>query len=182
MIELKKFMKKDMHRARSGFSLIELLVVMSIIILLTSLVSISLSNARAISRDAKRVTDIRQVQLALELYYDSVGSYPIAARWYGGAPGNCWPGLVTDDWVPGLAPKYIPVLPLDPMPTLCGSVYFYASDGANYKVIAHHPEDCENAKTKGIIDPARDGGPNPAIVDGNACWAWSVYTRGAATW
>ena len=52
-----------------GFTLVELLVVISIIGLLAGIVLSSLNSARAKGRDARRVSDIKQLQLALTLYY-----------------------------------------------------------------------------------------------------------------
>jgi prepilin-type N-terminal cleavage/methylation domain-containing protein len=57
-----------------GFTLIELLVVIAIIGLLASIVLVSLNTARQKARDSRRLTDIRQVALALELYADSNNS------------------------------------------------------------------------------------------------------------
>lgn len=54
-----------------GFTLIELLVVIAIIGILASVVLASLNSARRKSRDARRIADVKQLQLALELYYDS---------------------------------------------------------------------------------------------------------------
>lgn len=61
-----------------GFTLIELLVVIAIIGILSSVVLASLNSARQKGRDARRVSDIKQLQLALELYYDANGTYPTA--------------------------------------------------------------------------------------------------------
>ena len=61
---------------KKGFTLIELLVVISIIGLLSSIVLASISNARAKARDAFRIQSIKQVQNALELYYNDYGYYP----------------------------------------------------------------------------------------------------------
>ncbi len=61
---------------KKGFTLIELLVVIAIIGLLSTLAVVSLNNARAKSRDAKRVSDIKQVQTALELFYNDNNGYP----------------------------------------------------------------------------------------------------------
>jgi len=66
------------NRKNKGFTLIELLVVIAIIGILSSVVLASLNTAREKSRDAKRVSDIKQLQLALELYYDTKGEYPDA--------------------------------------------------------------------------------------------------------
>ena len=64
---------------KQGFTLIELLVVIAIIGLLSTLAVVSLNNAREKSRDAKRVSDIKQVQTALELYYTDNNGYPLTA-------------------------------------------------------------------------------------------------------
>ncbi|OGF31319.1 hypothetical protein A3H09_03530, partial [Candidatus Falkowbacteria bacterium RIFCSPLOWO2_12_FULL_45_13] len=63
-------------RKQKGFTLIELLVVIAIIGLLSTLAVVALNNARMKSRDAKRVSDIKQIQTALELYYNDANSYP----------------------------------------------------------------------------------------------------------
>ena len=65
-------------RKQRGFTLIELLVVIAIIGLLSTLAVVALNNARMKSRDAKRVSDVKQVQTALELYYNDANLYPAA--------------------------------------------------------------------------------------------------------
>ena len=67
--------KKD----KKGFTLIELLVVIAIIGLLSTLAVVALSSARSKARDAKRVGDIKQVQTALELFYNENNQYPTQA-------------------------------------------------------------------------------------------------------
>lgn len=61
---------------KSGFTLIELLVVISIIGILSTLSIVALQGARGRARDAKRITDVRQIQTALELYFNDAGGYP----------------------------------------------------------------------------------------------------------
>lgn len=98
---------------KRGFTLIELLVVIAIIGILSSVVLASLNSARQKSRDARRVGDIKQLQLALEMYYDSANEYPQALS--------------------SLVPTYIPTAPLDPQ---SGAAYTYAasatSDATSY--------------------------------------------------
>ena len=67
------------NKNQRGFTLIELLVVIAIIGLLASVVLLALNSARAKSRDAKRVADVRQIMSGLELYFNDCGGYPIEA-------------------------------------------------------------------------------------------------------
>ena len=98
---------------QKGFTLIELLVVIAIIGILSSVVLSSLNTARAKGRDARRVSDIKQIQLALELYADqNLGRYPAAL---------CTTGATC------IAPTYISTLPKDPS---TNNDYFYAALGA----------------------------------------------------
>ena len=68
--------KKTMSANRQGFTLIELLVVIAIIGLLSTLAVVALGSARSKANDAKRLSDIKQVQTALELYYTDNNTYP----------------------------------------------------------------------------------------------------------
>lgn len=63
-------------QGKRGFTLIELLVVIAIIGILSTLAVVALGNARQKARDAKRVSDIKQVQSALDLYATEKGGYP----------------------------------------------------------------------------------------------------------
>ena len=83
-----------MKKTAQGFTLIELLVVIAIIGILASIITVSLQSGRAKGRDAKRISDIRTIQLALEEYYNDNGSYPNTTA--------------------SLAPNYIPTIPCDP--------------------------------------------------------------------
>jgi len=70
-----------MNNKQKGFTLIEILIVVSIIGVLSSLTLLGLGSFRASGRDVKRVTDLRQITNALELYYAKVGEYPPTAGW-----------------------------------------------------------------------------------------------------
>jgi prepilin-type N-terminal cleavage/methylation domain-containing protein len=67
-------MKKTL--SKKGFTLIELMVVVAIIALLTGIVTVNLTKSRGKARDAKRVSDLGQLQLALELVFDRCNQYP----------------------------------------------------------------------------------------------------------
>lgn len=67
---------KNISKKSKGFTLIELLVVIAIIGILTAIVTANFTSARARSRDAKRISDLAQIQLALELFFDRCNQYP----------------------------------------------------------------------------------------------------------
>ncbi len=78
MISLVLFKLKNSYLNKRGFTLVELLVVISIIGVLSSTVFASLSSTRAKARDARRMSDIKNIQTALELYKDTFNEYPRA--------------------------------------------------------------------------------------------------------
>ena len=92
---------------RGGFTLVELLVVIAVIGLLSTIAFVSLNRSRAKARDAKRISDIRQLQGAFELYYSDqvIPGYP-------GTPGGV--PRVLDSTV--LGASYIAAIPQAPRP------------------------------------------------------------------
>jgi len=71
-----KKLLKLIRKQSNGFTLLELLVVISIIGILVSLVSVSYSTAQKKSRDAKRKGDLKSIQNAFEQYYAVYNGYP----------------------------------------------------------------------------------------------------------
>jgi type II secretion system protein G len=126
-------MSKNLIRGSKGFTLIELLVVIAIIGILSSVVLASLSTARAKSRDARRISDIGQIQLALELYYDASSTYPTAAT------VNAISAQPTALNV--LASNYIPKVPTDPT---ANQFYVYGASTTKY-ILAAKLERYDNA-------------------------------------
>lgn len=61
---------------QKGFTLIELLVVIVIIGVLATLATVSLAGVRSKARDAKRVSDVRQIQNAFEMFFSNEDKYP----------------------------------------------------------------------------------------------------------
>lgn len=73
-----------MKTKKSGFTLIEVLIVVAIIGILASVVLVGLGASRGRARDSRRIADLHQTQNALELYYTKNGAYPPSqASWAG---------------------------------------------------------------------------------------------------
>jgi prepilin-type N-terminal cleavage/methylation domain-containing protein len=112
--------KLFLSRKAKGFTLIELLVVIAIIGILASIVLASLNSARAKSRDARRVSDVKSIQLALELYFDACGGYPDeAAATFAASMG------LTGCTAASTIATYLTVAPTNPTPN--GANYVYCS-------------------------------------------------------
>ncbi len=136
LLIIRLFMFKSLTNKNKGFTLIELLVVIAIIGILSSVVLASLSTARQKSRDAKRISDVGQVQLALELYFDRSQTYPSTTPAIcGGACASTAAAVLNgaDAAIVGMAYTTQSFLPKAPVPAAgAGSAtayYYYGTDG-----------------------------------------------------
>ena len=89
---------------RRGFTLIELLVVIAIIGLLVAIIVPNLGSAKSAGRDARRVSDVKNIQLALALYYNDNLHFPCSLTSTGNI-GSC---------APDFYPTYMATVPKDP--------------------------------------------------------------------
>lgn len=117
---------------QQGFTLIELLIVIAVIGILASVVLVGLGPIQKQGRDARRISDLRQIQNGLELYYNKNGSYP--AQTWGVFPANSLIGA-------GIG---ILNVPKDPS---VGKNYNYSSDGTSY-CLGAQLEDLNNPNWK----------------------------------
>lgn len=65
-----------MKKHSVGFTLIEILVVLTVISILSSVVYMKFNSSSAQARDAERQADLRNLQNAIELYKEKYGRYP----------------------------------------------------------------------------------------------------------
>lgn len=121
-----------------GFTLIELLIVVSVIGILSGL-AISVINPsalRAKARDSQRISDLKKVQAALEIYFTDSRHYPTVA-----VPTSYY---LINSALAGLVPNYISQLPSDPAGYAssfsCSSNFGYSyrtdSTGSRYALLA----------------------------------------------
>jgi prepilin-type N-terminal cleavage/methylation domain-containing protein len=102
-----KFQISNSLRSRAGFTLLELLVVIAIMVILIAMGTSSFATAQKKGRDAKRKSDLKEVQTALEQYYSVCNyNYPIPTDFYS-------QGIVCT--TPSLA--VMPTVPYDPRST-----------------------------------------------------------------
>jgi prepilin-type N-terminal cleavage/methylation domain-containing protein len=70
---------KQQNRTIFGFSLIELLVVISIIGVLSAVLVANFMGMRERARDAQKIQDLYAVKNALRMYYNDTQSYPLGS-------------------------------------------------------------------------------------------------------
>ena len=114
-----------MKKGNKGFTLIELLVVIAIIAILSTVVMAGLNSARAKGRDAKRLSDIKQLQSALELCFDNGVGYPSIATAITIGTGAGL--LTTTNCASASIPFSTYMNPLPANPTPGGAAYTYCS-------------------------------------------------------
>lgn len=171
---------------KKGFTLIELLVVIAIIGLLATIVSVSISSARAKARDGRRQADLRTIQLALEAYYNDNGFYP--RNIYARSDVSATPSSNN-----GLAGGYLPVVPSDPNASTACTIsgvgtacYYYYAIGAagggvlncNYSNRYHVAAKMELTGSSGLV---QDSDKVPDSVNAPICTGSGVNTSPATT-
>ncbi len=118
----------------------------------------------------KRLDDLSLIETALQKFHEKNGFYP-KSKGFDGFYTN-W-GKEGENWINGLVPEFIDKLPRDPrMLEDKGKQYLYKSNGKDYKLLAHSPEDLKIIKKlkPRLIDPTRKG------------HAYGVWTEGAKKW
>ncbi len=105
-----------------GFTLIELLVVIAIIAILSGIVLANLSGPRQKARDTKRISDLAQIQLMLEQFFDRCNVYPAFPLSLESAQSTG--GTCTGDI---RVKTFISVLPTDPNGTSAYGYFPYSS-------------------------------------------------------
>lgn len=123
-------MKLYTKSRQSGFTIVELLIVIVVIGILAAITIVAYNGIQQRGRDAQRRSDVASLQKALELFRAEKGGYPICGSATPYTPGGVISaGTVVSCLTAGLVPNYLTKLPLDPANS--GSYqYFY---GVGYR-------------------------------------------------
>ncbi|MEZ4104241.1 MAG: type II secretion system protein [Candidatus Paceibacterota bacterium] len=173
---------------KNGFTLIELLVTIAIIGILSSILYANFESAREQSRDKVRMTSLKELQLAVELYKSQNGQYP--AQGCGTAGSFAGPGLAggsgfasCSTYITGLTPDFISELPTDPnQENETDKGFYYSSDGNSYKIMVYDSVETltvDNYGDEFARCPKSGGSDCPATAPANT---YAVYSSGAEQW
>jgi prepilin-type N-terminal cleavage/methylation domain-containing protein len=134
-----------MINMKKGFTLVELLVVITIIGILSSLGLSTFTTAQIKSRDAKRKAHLRQMADTFEAYFNDYKKYPDSAD--GSIDGFAW----GSEFVDAQGTVYMVKLPTDPVANL---TYYYESleAGKKFQLYAYL-ENTEDPMKKTLTGP-----------------------------
>lgn len=79
-----------MKKSTSAFTIIELIVAVTVIAILAGVTIVAYKGVQGRSRDATRSSDIANITKALEQYYSDNGAYPIASGSSGSVINGWW--------------------------------------------------------------------------------------------
>ncbi len=150
------FLESKVANKDQGFTLIEMLIVVAIIAVLASVVLVGLGPTRRLGRDARRITDLKQAQNGLELYFNKCGYYPGTAQAL--SPCGAYSTILTwAELTSALTGSNLGISNVPSDPT-AGSNYIYgASAGGTSYVIGAALEDAGNSALAQDVDGTVNG-------------------------
>lgn len=146
-----------MNKFNKAFTLLELLVVIAIIGVLAAIVMASLNGARSKSRDAKRLSDMRQMKIAIELHFDRYGYYPDCT----GGDVCSSTGYAGSIYNLSIVPNYIKNISSDPRNISGQYGYYYAR---TYKKTSSNGYTNTGNNTDYIIATRLENTSNPSFA------------------
>lgn len=165
------------RRFQTGFTLIEIIVVISIVGLLATAGVASYSEVREQSRDKYRAATLKQLQLALQVYKAEHGRYPEGCKGDGNWSGNVKTGSYKcnagEEFIQGgvgrpFFPKYMSEAPRDPLyesqPDNYGFIYITNFNGDAYKLMAYRTVENDEVAWEDELALCSTRCKDPAVV------------------
>ena len=149
-------LKKRLNRKGKGFTLVELLVVITIIAILSVTAFVTLGGETVKARDSKRKQDLSLIQNALEIVFINETGYPDDPLAIGDGDGE-------------IKKKYLSEVPRDPR----DHDYEYGLKGSTYLMVAtlENDGDPDNYEAYMIGNGEGDVFPGSTGILGNTCGA-----------
>lgn len=114
---------------KSGFTIVELLIVIVVIAILAAITTTAYNGVSARANDARRTSDANAIVKALNIYNTTLGSYPLPT-----SANGSWEMSAEDtpqDFIESLKDqKIISTVPVDPVNTSASASYYYYRYGA----------------------------------------------------
>jgi prepilin-type N-terminal cleavage/methylation domain-containing protein len=155
---------------QSGFTIVELLIVIVVIAILAAITIVAYNGVQARARDAIRSDGLRAIVGALELYKADNGTYPAATA----NPGSSGWELstdVSDTFIEALKP-YMGTVPIDPTNSATSRYWYYFYSTTSGPAVA---AGCNVARggfyvLRAIYDsPSNKPSPNTVDNTANGC-------------
>lgn len=158
----------NIKKGKRGFTLLELLIVIAIIGILTSIVLATLDAGKQKSNDTKRVAELKEIQKALNLYFVDNGHYP--REGFGEDSGS---GVICSGCSGGIntiLAQYMTEVPQDPLYFADPTNYYYYYDGNHL---------CGGQVSQAVVFAAQletEGWGNLSDAD-DLCTSWGAEGR-----
>ena len=159
--KFQKFFQNFNKKNSRFFTLIEVLIVISIIAILSGIIIVNTASSRAFARNKKRISDLAAYQMALQEYYSRYKEYPIVAADCIAHEAGCLKVLKTEDFL-------VP-LPEDPLSQDPDFHYRYTQNddaflgpgrgGSEYKLFVNLEGPSQT------VEEQRDGGTEIALYE-----------------
>ena len=164
-------LKITVGRRESGFTIVELLIVIVVIAVLAAITIVAYNGIQARALFSSYQSDIKIIDKAIKMYHADNGNYP-----HTGTTGSCWTNQATGtgNFITGLAPIYISKVPSTPAHNGGNNYYAYCftAYGADYKVI--------RLVVGGQTLPTIESTGNPNIDPTRPTRGWGFWSAGCS--
>ncbi len=159
-----------MHKIARGFTIVELIIVVTVIAILASITIVAYNGAQARAEYARAQTDMKHISDALTVYQSQNGSYPVG-------DGSTFQPVATA--LASLVPSYLDNA--NALTPKTGYAYLYRADtaGTDYELIRIYGTASSSCATL----PSVETSGNPLMRTTGTCAnkAWGYWSTGTTT-